>query len=343
MTCLAIGVIAAALGSDRPEGGGPSATSYRAATAILSQQTADGAITMSKVGAGESSVVPYYGCFAAQGLVEVYGASHRSALLDAARRWADWYAAHQNPDGTIFDFKGRSNAWRSTRDFDSSDSYAAVYLSLLWEMQRAAPDASWLKARGGSVKRAVAGIRLTMQPCGMTIAKPNYPVMYTMDNVETLLGLRAATRLAEVCGDGPLARETWAEADKMEKAISTMEWDSVRSSYRIAVQVDGGKMEGLSQWYPDLMANLMAIAWLPGSDRNRALFGRLYQKFGSEIPARIKSENDLERLVWWGWAAKGAGDRVLLAEIRHRLAGFEAVCANGCDAGLLGHVARLTG
>ena len=107
------------------------------------------------------------------------------------------------------------------------------------------------------------------------------------------------------------------------------------------LHVDGGKMEGLSQCYPDIMANLMAIAWLPPSKRNRLLFERLYEKFGKDIPTQIKNEKDQERLVWWGWGAKGAQDAKVLATVRERLAGFDAICGAGCGADLLGHVASL--
>lgn len=328
--------LSTALGCAAPEG------NEAVARAILAQQTSDGAITMAKVGSADLDVITYFGCFAADGLVDLYRVSRDGTLLVAARKWVDWYAAHQNPDGTIYDYKGRSGAWRSTGHFDSTDSYAAVYLSLLDRIQRTVPNEQWLRRRYASVQRAVAGIELTLQPCGLTLAKPGSVVMYTMDNTETLLGLRSAVRLAASCGDAKLAKRAGAEADKMESAIDSLEWDSVRSCYRTAVQSDGGKMEGLSAWYPDIMANLMAIGWLPASDRNRALFARMRREFASTIPEEIQNENDLEKLVWWGWAAKGAGDESLLDRIRTKLPAFEAIDVNGCDAGLLGHVARLT-
>jgi hypothetical protein len=309
---------------------------------ILLQQTSDGAITMAKVAPTESTVIPYFGCFAASGLVAGYKRYHDPHLLQAALKWVYWYAAHQNADGTIYDYKGSSGQWKSTKHFDSSDSYAAVYLTLLWQMVQAESRSKWLADLHRSITLAVSGVRLTMQPCGLTIAKPDYPVMYTMDNVETWNGLQSAAGLARLVGDKKVSRETEAEAKKMESAIELQLWDPVRSSYRAAVQVDGGKMEGLSTWYPDIMANLMAIAWLPSSPRNKELFSRLNRKFGREIPKQIRNENDLERLVWWGWGANGANDGEMLASIRERLRGFVAICSNGCDAGLLGHVAMLT-
>jgi len=97
----------------------------------------------------------------------------------------------------------------------------------------------------------------------MTLAKPTYPVMYVMDNTETLRGLRSAHELAVALGDGTEKRRTQAEADRMESAIDSLLWDPSVPSYFIGIQTDGGKSGGLKDWYPDIMANLMAIAWLP--------------------------------------------------------------------------------
>lgn len=325
-------------------GGAGSSIGVRAADIILTQQTTDGAITMAKVppdaGPVECSVVPYFGCFAAQGLLAEYARTRREVYLRSAARWARWYADHQNPDGTIFDYKGRAGAWSSTNHFDSSDSYAAVYLELLRQLYRLDPNS--VGSYRESIRKAIAGIDLTMQPCGMTLAKPTYPVMYTMDNVETLQGLRAAAELERALGDADLAAHASQEADRMESAVDSMQWDAARSSYRAAVQVDGGKMEGLTQWYPDVMANLMAIAWLPPSERNRSLYRRLRSQFDKDIPASVHDANDLERLVWWGLAAKGAGDRSFLGEVRNRLSNFDRICRDGCDPGDLGHVAALS-
>lgn len=312
-----------------------------AARLILAQQTEDGAITMGRLTEKDSQIISYFGCFAAQGLVAVYRKTHDAKLIEAARRWVAWYEAHQNPDGTIFDYTGHSGAWKSTGKYDSTDSYAAVYLDLLHDLNRAAPDASWLKKRKRSIALAIKGIRLTMQPSGLTLAKPDYPIMYTMDNVETLLGLRAATELARALGNKTMAQDAKAMADRMEAAISSELWSSKESYYRIGVQPDGYKHEGLKAWYPDVMANLMAVAWLPPSLRNRSLYKRVFAKFGSGIPTQAKTKYDLGVLIWWGWAARGANDRATLAAIQNRFVGFERLCADGCDAGDLGHIARL--
>lgn len=350
MSVLALAIVLAApspfwfVKGEGCRGGGqlPLPPSAVAAELIQRQQTGDGAITMGLVGRDESTVNPYFGCFAAEGLLAEYRSTRDAALLRSALAWGDWYAAHQNPNGTIFDYKGHAGAWRSTAHYDSSDSYAAVYVSFLLDLYRASRDKVWLRGKQASIRLALAGIRLTMQPNGLTLAKPTYPVMYVMDNTETLQGLRSAHELAIALRDTAEGRRTQAEADRMEAAIDSLLWDLSGSSYYIGIQTDGGKSTGLKDWYPDIMANLMAIAWLPPSARNQALFGRVFAKFGAAIPTQVNSQDDLEKLIWWGYAAQKVGRSDLLARIRNGLSTFERICANGCDAGDLGHVVRLT-
>lgn len=313
----------------------------RAAEQIRTHQTRDGAIVMGTLPARESRIIPYFASFAALGLVAAYRKTHNVHYLSAAKQWADWYAAHLNLDGTVYDYTGAPGAWQPTGDYDSTDSYAATYLELLLAIQEASPDDAWLRRHADAVRQAVAAVRLTLQPVGLTLAKPAWPVMYTMDNTETARGLHAASALAHRLGLSELAKETTAMAARMEEAITHDLWDPQRNAYRIGIQPDGGKMEGLEKWYPDLMANLMAIAWLPASERNKTLFARLKTEFGAELPKGVQTGHDLDRLVWWGWAAHGAGDATLLAEICTRLSNCDVTVPSFDDPAHLGHICRL--
>jgi hypothetical protein len=313
----------------------------RAAEQILCHQASDGAIVMGALPAKRSRLVPYFANFAARGLVAAFCETRDTRWLDAAKRWAAWHEAHMNADGPIYDFDGAPGAWNPTGDYDSTDSYAATYLDLVLAIHRAAPDGEWLRSRLPSVRQAVAAIRLTLQPNGLTLAKPKWPVMYLMDNTETAAGLRAAAAIARELGEAALQRETSATAGRMEQAIARDLWDDARQAYWVGLQTNGAKINGQQKWYPHVMANLMAVGWLPPSERHRALMGRLKENFLAKMPSSVRSEDDLGRLVWWGVAARGAGDRALSAEIGAKLAGFDARVKKFANPALLGHLCRL--
>ncbi len=313
----------------------------RAAHQILGHQAADGAISLGAASDREMRVIPYFANFAALGLVAAYRETHHAAYLEDAKRWAAWYGAHEGKDGTVTDYTGRPEAWKSTGHYDSTDSYAGTYLELLEEIYKAKADLPWLHAQAPYIHGAIAAIYLTVQPNGLTTATPTYPVMYTMDNTETLRGLLAAVFLEEKSGEPHRAADARRHAERMQASIDADLWNQKEECYRVGIQTDGGKMEGLKLWYPDVMANLMAIAWLPPSERNRALFGRLKRQFGSGIPSAVRSEENLEHLVWWGYAARGAGDRTTSRRIAAALSGFDQHVKWFGNPALLGHACRL--
>lgn len=312
-----------------------------AANLILRHQGADGSITMAPLPVATTKVIPYFGNHAAQGLAAAYRVTGDTRYRDAARRWVAWYEAHQENNGTIYDYTGAPGAWKSTGDFDSTDSYASTYLELVRDLHQAGPNAAWLKARIPFVNRAIEGIRLTLQPNGLTLAKPTWPVMYTMDNVEVALGLRAAVQIARAVKDESLARSAQGLAERTEAGIARDLWDVKNQVYYVGVQPDGGRMDGFSKWYPDVMANLMAVGWGPSSARHRPLYKKLVVAHGAGIPRTVKSMDDLGVLAWWGFAAHTIGDDGMFTRIQTALADFEKSVQTFDNPATAGHMVRL--
>jgi hypothetical protein len=324
----------------------------RAGELLLAMQTRDGALPLGAPGAPERRVVTYFGHLGARGLVLAYQAAGDRRFLDAVRHWVEWVDARRNPDGTVYDYTGREGAWKATGDYDSTDSYASTYLELMDTLARAPlpeGDRRWLLTRRSFARRSVDAMLLTLQKQDLTTAKPTWPVMYTMDNVEVLRGLRAGEHF--LGGDAPAAR-CREMAPRVEVAIANRLWDAGNGCYLVGLQTDGGRMTGLEKWYPDIMANLMAIGWLPPdastAARNRVLYRRLAASFADApetgIPAEAKGEGDLEHLAWWGFAARTAGDTARLANIRAALA--RAVVSpdrHYTNPATLGHTCRLLG
>ncbi|HEU5395922.1 MAG TPA: hypothetical protein VFV81_02055 [Verrucomicrobiae bacterium] len=303
---------------------------------ILRHQAPDGAIAMDRLGP-TNRVVPYFGNLAALGLLSVYSTTHESRFRESAEQWADWYAAHQNVNGTIDDFTGAAKNWRATGDYDSTDSYAATYLSLLGAI--AEVDPTWMTNRYARIRLAVQAIVLTRQTNGLTLAKPGWPIAYTMDNMEVWRGLRAAAQWAALSGHAQDATHWNVIAGKVQAAIGNQLWDAQRENYAVGLQTNGARIFAGNEWYPGTMANLMAIGWQDFSGRNAAVYRRMLGRDALRIPVAVKTEADWERLVWWGFAAAAAGDEQGWHAIQARLAAADPALIR--NPALLGHACRL--
>lgn len=279
-----------------------------AAEAILSRQRGDGAILMAPVSQQENSLIPYFANLAVIGLVVAYPHTRNRAHVQAAQRWLRWYVAHQNPDGTIDDYQLRNGALQSTGEHDSTDSYAATFLEALHRTARASEGQDWLGSLYPAARKAVDAICLTLQRDGLTWAKPSHRVKYLMDNVEVYRGWQSAQWIAETTGRRAEAGAFRSLAQRTLQAIDDLLFLRERGYYAWALHENGARETRLSQWYPDLLAQLMAIAWLPASARRKALLARLRQQFRQVWQTAVE-DGDVGVLVWWGMAAIGTGDR----------------------------------
>lgn len=290
--------------------------------ALLSRRLADGAIVMGAKAGDERHVIPYFGHLGALGLMASYSLLPSERTLEAVSRWLDWYDAHRNPDGTVYDHVGQSGNWKPTRDYDSTDSYAALYLEILEKLAGVDRKPETLKKRAAGIDGSVRALELTLRPNGLTLAKPTYPVFYTMDNVEGYLGWRSAVGIAKALGQKTETVRFRMQAEKTRQAIETLLWDESAGRYLVALQPDGGRIAGKGEWYPGQMACLMAISWLPASERHRKLFRILWQA-KEKLPEAAGSEGDLDTLVWWTMAAQAVRAEDALRTIMPRLLTFD--------------------
>ena len=305
---------------------------------LLQHQATDGALTQGPVTARRARVVPYFANLGALGLVAAGRATGDARGPAAARRWVLWYEAHQNPDGAIFDYVRTNDQWQVTGACDATDAYAATFLELCAALQRAAPDAAWLRQRRPVLERAVAALRLTLQTNGLTCARPGWPVMYTMDNIEVLRGLRAGEELAGALGDAAWQRELATMAERTGQALGRELFDAARQVYRVGVQTNGASLKDKGEWYPLVMANLMAVAELPSAPRQHGLFEKLQREQAALIPSELRTPEAWDRLLWWGYAARGAGDVRLHAAIVQRLRTAAALLPTDSHPATLGRL-----
>ena len=141
---------------------------------------------------GSDKIIPYYGNIAALGWT-------KDPTRDSAvQAWMQWYLNHLNwPDqwelyGTVYDYNVSGSTETSTGNADSTDAYAATFLSLAWALYSTGDPSAQAYVKSLEYQLDIIGgvIVLTQQNDGLTWAKPNYQIKYLMDNCEAYRGLR---------------------------------------------------------------------------------------------------------------------------------------------------------
>lgn len=311
----------------------------KAARQVLARQAFDGAIMMTTASATQNRIIPYFSNLAAVGLVEASRHTGKKEYLQASRRWLDWHVAHMNPDGTVWDRVVVDGQTSSTGTCDSTDACAAMFVDAVARYSEVAGP-SPAQELFPAVERAVAAIRLTMNPDGLTWAKPGHKIKYLMDNVEVYRGLVAASRLARSAKKPGLSADWRNLAEQTHAGIEKTFWLTDRGHYAWALD-EAGKLETRAeQWYPDVMAQLMAVAWLPPNSSLRELFASIWDARG-ELPEIPASGRDMEILCWFGMAAWSAGDATALRTVRERMAAFDLDGTALDSPAAYGHIIRV--
>ena len=246
----------------------------------------------------EQKVVPYFSSIAAWGLLSGTVTEEQVA---GAGRYIHWYLDHLNTDesdpingdGTIYDYRvhreGEEIGEESTGEYDSVDSYAALFL-ILAERYAAVGGADEIVRRIDDLGRVVDALMRTLDENGLSWVKADYLVQYTMDNTEVYLGLRKGAdllrQLAPALEDIDRARclhraETLDEAaDRLASAFDSLLWNEEKQGYEIGL-MEGEKTLESELWrefYPDSVVQLFPSA-LGLIDADDPRSDQLYQAF----------------------------------------------------------------
>ncbi|MFN3690669.1 MAG: hypothetical protein ACK4UU_07070, partial [Fimbriimonadales bacterium] len=153
-------------------------------------------------------------------------------------------------------------------------------------------------------------------------------------------GLRSAAELARRLRRHSDADAWQPRAQRTYNAILNDLWLPQQGYYAWAKHPNGALETRLSEWYPDLMAQLMTVAWLPRTTRHETLYHTLKAQFYS-LPASLSDNAAVEKAVWWGMAAQTMGDTATLSDIRAKLLAVDLRRRNLYSISLYGHMARV--
>lgn len=206
-----------------------------------------------------SAINPYQACYGALGLARASEVSGNSSYVQACWGFLDWYAAHLDGNGFAHDWDLVDGTWVEG-GYDSTDAYAAMFLVACRACYQVDPNLPKLQALHPAITEAVAAIKATMQPNGLTWAQASYPAALLEDNCEVNCGLRAAVYLAGVLGGTPSVFSAQALALNTT-GIETM-WNASAGWYYWAANAKGPYQAcDWAKLSPDTMEQAWAVAF----------------------------------------------------------------------------------
>lgn len=305
---------------------------------LISTQLPSGAYATHPYGSSRSaSLNPYFACYNAIGLM----ASQGIHAADSVREYFDWHFAHLNTldhnglAGTIYDYTAtvadagvvREN---SSGSYDSTDSYAALFLWALSDYVELTGDAAYALSHTDEIILVIQVI-LATQFDGLCSAKPDYPVFYLMDNSEVSYGLLRANALinAVFAEASPEQRDSLracqlditALLDVLPARIDSSFWNWRDEYYWPSLQKDSAGKITLADYdpaifYPDAVSQMFPIAVQGATldaDRAKLVYEKFCDNFAWQTLSHVKNG---EADFYWGMLAYCAalqGDEERLA------------------------------
>lgn len=247
---------------------------------LCSTQLDNGAFPEYRIESGTVVCEPYYAAFVCLALLD--GSDKYPSNADRVRKYMDWYFSHMNAapedvnglDGTVYDYNetvsGYTHVEKEEPDtvdgglatYDSTDSYAAEFLSVLWKYYSVTNDAEYIEEHKSEIGRITDVILSTMDD-GLTYATPSYKIKYLMDNCEVYGGLRDAAKLYKAAIPGETAKlsAVISARDMVKVSVNNKMWTSKsKGHYWYAIDEDGtAETFRWTNFYPDATSQLFPI------------------------------------------------------------------------------------
>lgn len=246
---------------------------------LASLQLDNGALPMTKVDNGSATLNPYFSDFAALALLD-----KADKYAGHVKKYMDWHFRHLNSakddyngvDGTIYDYTATVSKGKVTSEkihmnkgkkhYDSTDSYAATFLTVLDKYYRNTGDSGYILAHKNEIRRVINAMYATMHD-GLTFAKPDYEVKYLMDNCEVYEGCVAAVNLLKkvIVPKDSSFKSTLTQCEQntalVKNQIEKVMWNEKGQYYEPGLFRDGtaGVKFSWSEYYPSATAQTFPI------------------------------------------------------------------------------------
>lgn len=258
---------------------------------LLSCQLPNGAIAQTPAGV---LVIPYFANLAARQLAHVEP--------ERCVGYMDWYITNLNlPDrwglsGTVYDFSLQGGELRSTRKYDSADSYASTFLSLVAHYYEVTGDAEYVRNNKAAIDTVAGVIDALQDEDGLVRVAPNSGTKYLMDNAENYKGLIDWANTVESLGYADEAERYRSQADKIKEGIETILKRPEGDDYAWSYNWLGKRYPRRGKWYPDAVSQVFLISSgiIPPDD---ARASAIWDKFNADFPKWDQGETD-DRFPW---------------------------------------------
>lgn len=289
---------------------------------LASMQLDNGAMPMTIVKDGSVKVNPYFADFAILAILDGDKKFHPTV-----KKYMDWHFSHLNTastdyngvDGTIYDYTVTVSGGKVTNEtptlddkgqklYDSTDSYAATFLNVLWKYYEKSGDAAYIRQHAAEIDRIVSAMFSTMHN-GLTMAKPDYPVKYLMDNCEVYEGIVDGISLYETilvpAGKGAATlTKLKTSRDQVSKAIEDQLWNA--KGYYEAGIFKNGDLAYAFDWdmfYPCATAQVFPIlsgVVAPGSARAKTLYDNFNKHYSTGESKHTWEKISIPDSFYWG-------------------------------------------
>lgn len=282
---------------------------------LIDIQLSNGALPVYGKVDGEASINPYFASIATLAIMKH---PDESLGFKTAEDYFDWHFAHLNDDGSIYDYNAVVEnkeiiSENSKADYDSADSYAALFLISLWQYIQAGGSREYIIENEDDIYLVIDLMTSLIDEDGLAWVSNDNHTKYLMDNSEVYYGLYCSYKLLNevfLSRYSLFEREYWEICKRiyvlklsrmrMEVAIESKLWNEDKQMYEVGLNRDGSyiKVEG-DRIYPLYSAQMFTVVFgviKPESQRAQDLYDTFCDKFDWESLSHFK--NDQTNFYW---------------------------------------------
>lgn len=227
---------------------------------LWNQQLSNGAFAFYNADNGAVYINPYFSEIVAISLIK-YDSNAESGVK--IRQYLDWHFAHINTaesdynglKGTIYDYdvvveNGIVISESSRGSYDSTDSYSALFIKVLADYAKTYGDISYLQEHKELIKD-ITNVMFATMSGGYTYAKPDYNIIYLMDNAEVYAGLKSAKYIySNVIKDDEMYKKVSEAVDFYDNNFNSHWWKG--DHYATVLNPDYSEYTGYTFSWNDL-------------------------------------------------------------------------------------------